>query len=75
LVPALAVLHNILQVYDPDDRVIDEDFIPDTCDNSQTYSKGIECSLSAEERGRAAKHRDDIMQAMWNNYVVQSHRR
>jgi hypothetical protein len=49
LVPMLAVLYNILWVYDPNDRVIDEDFIPDTCDNSQTYSEGIECSLSAEE--------------------------
>jgi hypothetical protein len=49
LVPALAVLHNILWVYNPDDRVIDEDFIPDTHDNSQTYSEGIECSLSVEE--------------------------
>jgi len=49
LVPALAVLHNIIWVYDPDDKVINEDFIPDTRDDSQTYSEGIERSLSAEE--------------------------
>jgi hypothetical protein len=49
LVPVLAVLHNILQVYDSNDRVIDEDFIPDTHNNSQTYSEGIERSLSVEE--------------------------
>jgi len=73
LVPTLAVLHNIIQVYDPNDKVIDEDFIPDTRDDSQTYSEGIERSLSAEEQGRATKHRDDIAQVMWRDYVVQSH--
>jgi len=73
LVPILAVLHNIIWVYDPDDKVINEDFIPDTCNDSQTYSEGIECSLSAEEQGRAAKHRDNIAQVMWRDYVVQSH--
>ena len=72
LVPALAVLHNIIWVYDPNDKVIDEDFIPDMCNDSQIYSEGIECSLSAEERGRATKHRDNIAQAMWRDYVVQS---
>jgi len=72
LVPTLTVLHNIIWVYDPNDKVIDEDFIPDTCNDSQTYSEGIEHSLSAEERGRAAKCRDDIAQVMWRDYMVQS---
>jgi len=49
LVPALAVLHNIIRVYDPDDKVINEDFISDTHNDSQTYSEGIKHSLSAEE--------------------------
>jgi hypothetical protein len=72
LVSALAALHNILRIYDPDDRVIDDDFIPDVCDNSQVYSERIERTLSAEERGRATKRRDDIAQAMWRDYMAQS---
>ena len=51
LVSALAALHNIIRVYDPDDRVIDDDYIPDVRNSSQTYGEGIERTISAEERG------------------------
>jgi len=75
LISALAALHNILRIYDLDDKIIDEDYIPDVCDGSQMYSEGIVRTLSTEERGRAAKCRDDIAEAMWKDYMVQSRRR
>jgi len=49
LISALAALHNILWIYDLDDKIIDEDYILDVCDGSQMYSEGIECMLSTEE--------------------------
>jgi len=49
LISALTALHNILQIYDPDDKIIDEDYILDVCNGSQTYSEGIEHTLSTEE--------------------------
>ena len=46
LISALAALYNILWIYDPDDKIINEDYKPDGCDDSQMYSEGIECTLS-----------------------------
>ena len=46
LISALAALYNILWIYDPDDKIINEDYILDGCDDSQIYSEGIECTLS-----------------------------
>jgi hypothetical protein len=65
------VLHNFICIHDPDD-VPDED-IGDSEDLGDVRGR-LQSHVTAEERSRAASHRDQIAKAMWADYEARGRR-
>jgi hypothetical protein len=67
LVSALAVIHNFIRIYDPNDeaQALDGDDVNQTRDKNPKLD---ECVGPADERGRATERRDKIARAMWRQY-------
>ncbi|KAF9473334.1 hypothetical protein BDN70DRAFT_817388, partial [Pholiota conissans] len=79
---ALAVLHNFIHTFDPDDLAQDEDDMHDvTFDNIDLppeipiTPENLGHHISPAERVRAAQKRDDIAKRMWEDYLEELHRR
>jgi hypothetical protein len=69
LVSALAVVHNFICIHDPRDvDPTETDIIEDQGSQIQGAIRGREERVAADERGRAAEHRDRIAHAMWRDY-------
>jgi len=69
--PALAVLHNFIRIYDPDDNAQDEDDYKDV--NNPHPSVGIELEhlgghISQAKKDQASEKRDNIAMVMWMDY-------
>jgi hypothetical protein len=71
LVSALAVVHNFIQMYDPDmdeeDDIDNEDTDSEDGNGDTTEAQGNK-HIPKDDRGRAAERRDQIAQAMWRKY-------
>jgi hypothetical protein len=71
IVSALAVLHNFIRIYDPDD------LLDDTSNNDEDeldIHGRLQNQVTAEERGRAVVRRDEIAKAMWADYSTRGRR-
>jgi hypothetical protein len=73
LVSALVVVHNYIRIFDPRDKELNEKHIPR--ENSENTMTDIERVRVADEQGKAARCREEIMQAMWKDYEARSRRR
>jgi hypothetical protein len=69
---AVAFLHNFLIVHDPDEIIMDDVETEASVDDDWS---SYQSSVPAEERNRAAEHRDRITQQMWADYTVKRARR
>ncbi|KAF9232774.1 hypothetical protein BU15DRAFT_67169 [Melanogaster broomeanus] len=67
-IPALAVLHNFIRIYNPQDA----GFPVNTTRPRQEHPTVVPANYGQDvgivEQNRAAKQRDDIAQAMWESY-------
>lgn len=75
LVSALAVIHNFFRIHDPGDaHYIDDDGDEGESNttitqmNDEDAEDSEEVDLHADERGRAADHREKIARRMWRDY-------
>lgn len=68
LVHALCLLHNYIQVYDPDD--FDEDDIESSQQTNPVPGASMfGGDITSEEHQEAADHRDRIAKEIWDSYV------
>ena len=67
LISALAVIHNFIRIYDPDDLPEDFDGIDNDDENVEPCG-WLQTHVTAEERGWAVARRDTIAKAMWRDY-------
>lgn len=74
---AVAVLHNFVHVYDPDDLAYDEGDNNDDSDDERTNNSRHEIPITPEnlgghisqaEKDRAGAKRDEIAMVMWADY-------
>lgn len=73
LVHALAVVHNLIRIYDPHDV---PSFHEDETENGADSATGeLAGSVSAAERTQASEMRDHIANEMWKSYQNILHRR
>jgi hypothetical protein len=77
IVLALAVLHNFISIYDPEDPLFDgEDVIQGDADDPVSDRQQGAITLEGPEQGRlgAAARRDSIAKAMWADNEAKGHR-
>jgi len=88
-IPALAAVHNFIQIHEPSDRLRDSS---SSATGSQVFSENgaaniedeeaeedkeelaRQWKITPEERRRAGAERDHIAKEMWNNYQEELHR-
>ena len=71
LISGVAVIHNIIRIYDPTDTLEDTELETEIRPNEETESltaKLAERSVGSEERSRASERREAIALAMWDDY-------
>jgi hypothetical protein len=71
-VAALAALHNFIITHDPSEMSLGED---ETGPDEENAWSDHHAAVPREERTRAAKRRDNIAKAMWEEYLRRPARR
>ena len=74
LVSALAVVHNLIRIHDPDDLPEDKDDKDEGREEDRDIGT-LQGNITTNERERAVEHRDEIAQAMWADYERRGRRR
>jgi hypothetical protein len=69
LVNAICALHNFIHAYDPEDG--DDDFMADVEQTTpQRVREDFATDVSAAEREEASEKQDEIVKAMWEEYLA-----
>ena len=75
---AIAVLHNFIQIFDPDDLAHDDGDNPDLGIDGDSFRElppinpdHLGRHISQAEKDRAGARRDEIANAMWVDYVAE----